>query len=238
MAPSLTPEAWAQVRYDYEHTDRPIYDICAEYRISDTTLRDRVRRWAWTRRRPPIPRRGPPAIMPPVEMTLDALTPTPSAQEPAPGRAQARPAWGGEQAEPGTPIVPASAAEADIDPATIVPRLQGAIARVLPAVEAALTRLTAGPLPPREMEQVARTLGALMRTLRELNTLLRDHPAHAANDDPVPKDPDEMRFELARRIRAFIENREAAQREAAQREADQAADAMDGEAVPDANAPD
>ena len=49
--PELTPEAWAQIRTDYEHSERPIEDICAEHGISSGTLRDRMRRWRWTRRR-------------------------------------------------------------------------------------------------------------------------------------------------------------------------------------------
>jgi len=61
--PALTPEAWAQIRYDYEHTDRPVADICAEHGISSGTLRDRMRRWNWRRRRTPIPREGPPACL-------------------------------------------------------------------------------------------------------------------------------------------------------------------------------
>ena len=60
--PEPTPEAWAQIRYDYEHTDRPVEDICAEHGITSGTLRDRMRRWRWTRRRPPIPREGPPPV--------------------------------------------------------------------------------------------------------------------------------------------------------------------------------
>jgi hypothetical protein len=57
------PEAWAQIRYDYEHTDWPVEDICAEHGISSGTLRDRMRRCNWRRRRPPIPREGPPAFL-------------------------------------------------------------------------------------------------------------------------------------------------------------------------------
>jgi hypothetical protein len=38
----------------------------------------------------------------------------------------------------------------------IVPRLQSAVARVLPAIEATVTKLAAGPTSPREMEQAAR----------------------------------------------------------------------------------
>jgi hypothetical protein len=44
MSPDLLPESWAQIRYDYEHTDRPIEDICAKHGISSGTLRDRMRR--------------------------------------------------------------------------------------------------------------------------------------------------------------------------------------------------
>ncbi|MBI4366312.1 MAG: hypothetical protein HY543_05790, partial [Deltaproteobacteria bacterium] len=60
--PEPTLEDWAQIRYDYERTDRPIEDICTAHGISSGTLRDRMRRWRWTRRRPPIPRDGPPPL--------------------------------------------------------------------------------------------------------------------------------------------------------------------------------
>ena len=60
--PELTPEAWAQIRYAYEHTSQPIEEICAAHGISSGTLRDRMRRWGWKKRRPPIPREGPPAV--------------------------------------------------------------------------------------------------------------------------------------------------------------------------------
>ncbi len=63
----LTTEDWARVRYEYESTDRTIFDICAERGISDGTLRDRVRRWGWKRRRSgPVPREGPPPMVVPI----------------------------------------------------------------------------------------------------------------------------------------------------------------------------
>src|SRR5882672_6804114 len=68
--PDLTPDAWAHIRHAYEHTDRPVADICAEHGISTGTLRDRMRRWRWTRRRAPVSREGPPAVT--------ALTPSPT----------------------------------------------------------------------------------------------------------------------------------------------------------------
>ena len=196
MAPELSPEAWAQIRHDYEHSERPIADICAEHRISDGTLRDRMRRWNWTRRRPPIPREGPPAVA----MRLEHPTPTVFAD----AQTVDPPPPGEGNRDDGAPVPqPAFAASAESDPAQIAPRLQSAVARVLPAIEATLARLASVPQRPREMEQTARALGALMRTLRELNALLAQHPPPV--DDPVPEDIDEFRWELARRIRGFIE---------------------------------
>jgi hypothetical protein len=125
------------------------------------------------------------------------LTPTPAPQ------------GGGEQAESAGPIVPSHDADAEADTAAIVPRLQSAVARVLPAIEALIAKLAAEAQRPREMEQTARALGTLMRTLRELNALLREHPLRAGDDDPVPVDIDEFRFELARRINAFVASRRA-----------------------------
>jgi hypothetical protein len=58
--PEPTSEDWAQIRYEYEHTERPIEAICAPRGISAGTLRDRVRRWGWTPRRARIPPAGPP----------------------------------------------------------------------------------------------------------------------------------------------------------------------------------
>ena len=79
---------------------------------------------------------------------------------------------------------------------------------MLPAIEAIIARLAAGPQHPREMEQAGRALGALMRTLRELNALLSQHNAQAANAyDDMPEDMDAFRENLARRIDAFVEAR-------------------------------
>jgi hypothetical protein len=57
-----TPEAWAQIRHDYEHTDKPLAHICAEHEITIPMMRYRMKRWEWTRRKPLIPRHGPPPV--------------------------------------------------------------------------------------------------------------------------------------------------------------------------------
>ena len=93
------------------------------------------------------------------------------------------------------------------DPQPASQRLQGAAARVMRAIETTSARLTK-PVHLRETEMAARALGSLTRTLRELNELLRQHPAKAPDDDPPPENMDDFRNELARRIRAFVASRE------------------------------
>jgi hypothetical protein len=124
----------------------------------------------------------------------------------------------------------ASSANLEADPTSLAPRLQSAVARVLPAIEATLAKLAAGPQRPRELEQTARALGALMRTLRELNALLAQQPPRAALDDDMPENIDEFRFELARRIRAFVSDRTARRNAEA---AEAAAQALDDDDIPE-----
>jgi hypothetical protein len=86
---------------------------------------------------------------------------------------------------------------------------------VLPAIEATVGKLAAGPMPPREMERAARTLTSLTWTLRELNTLLIQYPAPPA-DDRAPDDPDEFALDLVRRMDAFVASRRAENRDGVQ----------------------
>jgi hypothetical protein len=181
--PEPTPEAWAQIRHAYENTDQPIVNICAEHGITDPMLRYRVSRWKWRKRRSLIPREGPPAMRAaPSEVAASAV----SCDAPA---------------SPGLPEGGSNG--------PMVPRLQNAVARLMPAIEAAIAQLTSGKLDGYELEKARRALGTLTRTLRELNAVLVQHDAGLdapeVEDDPVPKDIDEFRYELARRIRGFIE---------------------------------
>jgi hypothetical protein len=167
MPPLPTPEAWAQIRHEYEDTRRPIEDICLAYRISANTLRRRVKEWGWTMRRPPISDEGPPAR---AASGFAAAEPSPHVEQP-----DTRPAH---------------------------ERLQGAVARVMRAIETTSARLTAGA-HLRETEMAARALGSLTRTLRELNELLGRH------NPPEPgKNPDELRASLARKLEAIIAERD------------------------------
>ena len=132
MTPDLSPEEWIQVRYEYEHTDKPVDDICLDHRVSPSTLRERMRRWRWTRRRQPISAEGPP----PTPWVEPAAPLVPAI---APIRAPAPSVWFEPQDEP-APDSPAPHATLSDEPppvqSEVVPRLQGAVARVMPAIEA------------------------------------------------------------------------------------------------------
>jgi transposase-like protein len=202
--PTLTPSAWAQIRADYERTDRPIDDICAEHGISSGTLRDRVRRWNWTRRRQPIPFDGPPPLpfappllpAPRVEWAAQPRAALPAAPDATALPADTTPAPPDIAAAPSAPV--------DVSPALIAQRLQGAVARVLPAIETTLGRIAGGPTSPRELENAARALGALTRTLRELNAVLAQH---VVPEDREYENLDDFRARLAAKIDAIVAER-------------------------------
>jgi hypothetical protein len=204
MPPELTPETWTQIRYEYEQTEKPVDDICLDHGVSGSTLRERMRRWRWTRRRQPISADGPPPP-PAIEHAAPVVSLT------APIRAPAPSVWVEAHDDPAPDSPAPRAAPSEATPpgqSEVVPRLQGAVARVLPAIEATVARLAAGPMPPREMERAARTLTSLTRTLRELNTLLSQYPAPPANDRG-PDDPDEFALDLVRRMNEFAASRAA-----------------------------
>jgi hypothetical protein len=208
--PTLTHEAWAQIRADYEHSERPIADICAEHGISSGTLRDRMRRWEWTRRRPPIPLEGPPplpalrvapALARVVPLPAAPVASVPAGDEPIALAVSDAPAVPVDLPAPHVAASESEDAPPAATPALIAQRLQGAVARVLPAIEATLGRLAAAGTHPREMDGAARALAALTRTLRELNALLVQHPVPA---DEGPDNLDDFRREFAARMDAVI----------------------------------
>jgi hypothetical protein len=161
--PALTPDAWAQIRYDYEHTDRPVAEICAEHGISSGTLRDRMRRWHWRRRREPIPREGPPACLV-VDGTIAPAGTAVIVAKPS------TPAPADDGCGPAPPVAALRPAEGDAAP--LAPALQEAVTTVLPAIQRELTRLAEGRGYPDDAAKTARALEALTRTLRELSGLL------------------------------------------------------------------
>lgn len=183
----LTPEVWAKVRHDYEHTDRVIEDICLEHGISAGTLRDRMRRWGWTRRQMAVPLAGPPPMQQPtpeLQLPSDAPSILAAPQELSP--------------------LAIAQVPAVFDKDEIGRRLQAALARVLPAIEATLGSLAANATQPREIERASRALTALTRTLQQLNALASRFPPP---DERAPG-IEEIRRDIARKIDAIIAKRD------------------------------
>jgi hypothetical protein len=84
--PEPTLEAWAQIRHDYEHTDKPLAHICADHDITIPMMRYRMKRWEWTRRKPLIPRHGPPPVpVAQIEQAAAPAQPTPTPTLPLSG---------------------------------------------------------------------------------------------------------------------------------------------------------
>lgn len=209
MTLKLSPETWAQIRYEYEYTDKPVDEICLDHGVSGTTLRDRVRRWRWTPRHEPVPAEGPPPMLSVqrVAPLVPAMTPADTSAPTESAAGLPAPAAAAGDMTGLSPAPPAATVdETPSDPAEVVPRLQSAVARVLPAIEATLAKLAGSAMAPREMERAARTLTSLTRTLRELSELLSQHQpstGRLCNCD-MPEDIDEFRNELARRINALV----------------------------------
>ncbi|MDX2238940.1 MAG: hypothetical protein NW203_15360 [Hyphomonadaceae bacterium] len=108
-----------------------------------------------------------------------------------------------------TPTLKPTPTPAPAPTTMLAARLQAMVERELEAVDRVLAVLA--PENPEEGERAARTLASLARALRELAALrAADHEAEAEtadDDDPIPRDIDEFRRELARRIEAFVGER-------------------------------
>lgn len=102
-----------------------------------------------------------------------------------------------------------AAAPAD---AAIAAQLERTVERELAAIARILAKLPAGDERAAAAERAARTLASLTRTLNEVQRLRREaaEPAPAsaeAEPDDMPRDIEEFRRELARRIEAFVAGR-------------------------------
>jgi hypothetical protein len=192
MAPSrkqIAPELVAEGRRLYEQTLTPVPDIAAMMGISRTTFNDRAREWGWTKRHAhdgavDLARAVRGAAV--AALTSNAVTVC-EAQPADAARSEALP--------PARRVAVAA-------------RIQSVVEREMDAVERVLDKL--GPADQAEAERTARTLASLARTLREIAALTRPDevmPPDDADDDPIPRDIDEFRRELARRIHAIIDAR-------------------------------
>ena len=178
----IAPERIAEGQQLYELTLTPVPDIAAMMGISRRTLERRIGEWGWTPRSAPR------------HATDRALVAT-------------APAVAAASAEPGAAVAISNSRELRIANAA---RIQSMVAQGLDAVQRVLDK--AGPSDEGGAERSARTLAAVARTLQEMNAITKPDEVTQPDDadnDPIPRDIDEFRHELARRINGLIEARRA-----------------------------
>ena len=178
----IAPELIAEGKRLHETTLTPLSDIAAVMGITRGTLAARIKEWGWKLRRPHS--RG-------VDI-FHAIR-------------------GAAAAVAIAETAPASAA--DLIPVSEQRRAALAIS-IHKVVECELAEraniAVVKAADQAEAERSARTLASISRTVREiaaLNQPVEVTPPDETDDDPVPGDIDEFRFELARCIRGFIEAR-------------------------------
>lgn len=183
----LAPEQLAKARHLYEHTLVPVRQIASIFGVSDTWFYRRIRDEKWRRRKT---EQG--------SFHLARALSEAAAQIPT----------GGGELPPAPPVDRERLAATRL---ALAARLQDAVDSHLQAVQRVLSVVT--PADQTEAERCSRTLVNISHALSEVAFLSQPPEdettlhVHAGDDDPVPRDTDEFRRELTRRIRAFIEAR-------------------------------
>jgi len=139
--------------------------------------------------------------------------PTEAPPTPDPSPAFAARMGGGERAESAAAVGPRSAAE--LSGLSTIERLERAVLAELATIEAMRAAMGTLPQKPPGAALTVRTLAQLTQTLQHLQRLrasamLSTRPQtkdRRDDDDDMPRDLDEFRRELARRIDAFVASR-------------------------------
>jgi len=181
---TFTPEQIEAARVLYENPQTPLDEVAASLKITRRTLEARIAEWGWPlRTTSPQRNRG-------------------RARSKSYGRRAKRTSTARKQSKPDarprsdTTRRPVGSREA------LAVRVQRVVERELDAIDSILSVL--GAADSTEAERSARTLASLARALKEVMRLAAPEQATDPDeDDPMPRDLDEFRRELARRIEAL-----------------------------------
>jgi hypothetical protein len=190
----FSPEQIAEAKRLYEQTVTPVLDIAAMLGIARSTFNNRVREWKWARRSGGS---GVVDIARVVRGTAVAVLT---------GNADLAPAVNAAPAD-FVRLAPVNAERR----VALAARIQAVAEREMDVIERVMQVL--GPADEAGAERVTRTLAGVSRTLREVAALNQPDevtPPDDADADALPRDIDEFRNELARRLRGIIEARKAA----------------------------
>jgi hypothetical protein len=196
----FAPDAVANARRLYEQTQTSLDEVAASLGITRKTLASRIVEWGWT------PRKTAKAAKSARNKSTRAARGTEAkraslkranAKKANSKRAKTKPEKAGTVA-----ASPAQQQREATGAAALAVRVQRVVERELDAIDTILGAI--GAADAAEAERSARTLASLARALKEVMRLAApDEPADADDDDPVPRDLDEFRRELARRIEAL-----------------------------------
>jgi len=177
------PEFLAALKQLYEDGDQPMRPLALEFGIGISTLSALVEREGWKKRS--LRRRGAPDA-PRLAEAADLLATLPP-------RASATADIGVAPAADASPGTERSAAE----------RLETLLMQEIAAEEAARAELGELPRLRAEADGCTRRLAILTQTLKTLRGIVPP----TKDDDPVPRDMDAFRNELARRINGLVLSR-------------------------------
>jgi len=99
---------------------------------------------------------------------------------------------------------------------TLLMRVSRAIERELTQIEVIIGAPRVNPRQRTEGERRARTLASLARTLREVMNLRASEEKTRQDDDALPRDIDELRHQLARRLDQLVAEAKTAHPDAAE----------------------
>ena len=213
----FTPELIAHIRRRYEHTDDTLAKISVDCGLSERTLNRMRDREGWSRRSDGAPRGLPPAARALDEaaaLLAARVSPPPKGGRACPGLDPGSDCAAirvGVNARDDTDASAALGAEPPLaeDGKGAIERIERLVQRELAAEEAVRAQLGPLPRPPADAERAARTLATLTQTLHALQRLRCGLPPDSGSDDndDMPRDIDEFRRELARRIDASVASR-------------------------------
>ena len=184
-----TPELVRTLRQRYENTDQLMTSIAAEFEIGTRTLQRMVMTEGWRKRSNRT--RGLPIAVHLLE------------------QAKALAEAGGKEAPPNPSPPLAARAEGGEQAPSAIDRIEALVVKEIEAEEAARAQLIGKRRVVGAAERSARTLATLTQTLHILQRLRAGHPPEpeTLDDDDMPRDIDEFRRDLARRIDAFVASR-------------------------------
>jgi hypothetical protein len=173
----IAPDVMAECRMLYEQTLTPVHEIWTRMGLSRDAFYIRAREEGWQHRR------GPDSPLADLAAELDPAD------------------CADEEGEPPAPV-------SEERRAALRARNFRAAEKQMDTIERILASLQTVNVP--QSERAARIISNLNRALRETEQITRPEPTpadDAADSDAIPRDLDELRLELARRIHAFFAER-------------------------------